>query len=431
MSMKETFEKIKALPEAQKALDFIKKDLDLNWEQHQELTLIPAFSLYEAEKAARFKEMCEEIGYVMEDDEVHNIYTTIKGTGNGPTVYITAHIDTVFPLDTPLAITLKEDGKYYCPGIGDDTASLANILTLMRAFKESGIKLKGDVIIGGNVGEEGLGDLYGMKNFFGKKEHAEGVDGFLSIDGCGNSITYGGTGSYRYKVTFSNCGGHSHGDFGMPNPIHAMGRVISKFADMEVPTKPYTSFSIGVVDGGTSVNSIAVQCSMLVDMRSRDKVELDKVDAMFKKIVAEGVAEENARWDRDREKMRTAPTYKGSDEADKVVNVEIQKVGDRPAGQQPFEATIVQATAEAYRAMGFEPKFNESSSVDANVPISMGIPGLAIGGGGSQGNAHSKNEWYAPTPDKAEGTFKLFLLVCGLCGVDGVSEPMLPVRNPK
>ena len=200
---------------------------------------------------------------------------------------------------------------------------------------------------------------------------------------------------------------------------------------MEVPTKPYTSFSIGVVDGGTSVNSIAVQCSMLVDMRSRDKVELDKVDAMFKKIVAEGVAEENARWDRDREKMRTAPTYKGSDEADKVVNVEIQKVGDRPAGQQPFEATIVQATAEAYRAMGFEPKFNESSSVDANVPISMGIPGLAIGGGGSQGNAHSKNEWYAPTPDKAEGTFKLFLLVCGLCGVDGVSEPMLPVRNPK
>ena len=120
-----------------------------------------------------------------------------------------------------------------------------------------------------------------------------------------------------------------------------------------------------------------------------------------------------------------------ADEADKVVNVEIEKVGDRPAGQQPIDCDIVQATAEAYRVMGFEPRFNASSSVDANVPISMGIPGLAIGGGGSQGNAHSKNEWYAPTDDKAEGTFKLFLLLCGLCGVEGVSEPMLPIRNPK
>ena len=426
--MKELFEKLQQVPEFKKAYEILKAEEDRTWKEHQELVLIPAFSLHEEKKADRYQEMLEAEGFKTTRDAVNNVYYTFKGTDpNAPTVYMTAHIDTVFPLDTPLAITEK-DGKFYCPGIGDDTASLAQVFGIMRAIKGSGLKFKGDLIIGGNVGEEGLGDLYGMKHFF-FKDHTSGIDGFLTVDGNGNHVTYGGTGSYRYEVTFSGPGGPSNGDFGMPNPIHAIGRAIAKFAELDVPNSPKTTFSIGVVNGGTSVNSIAISCKMLVDMRSNGKKELDEVDAKFHKLIAEAVAEENGRWAKDKEKFSDKFSRPGTKPlCERIVEVDVKKVGDRPVGNQNFEDTIVQAAKNAYESMGLEPSFSPAGSVDANIPISIGIPGLAVGCGGQAGGAHSASEWYIPD-NISQGQAKLILLLMGLLGVEGVSDPLLPKRG--
>ena len=426
--MKELFEKLRQLPEYRKAFQILKAEEDRTWREHQELVLIPAFSRFEEKRADRFQEMLEDEGFRTTRDAVNNVYFTFKGSDpDAPTVYMTAHLDTVFPMDTPLAVTFR-DGKYYCPGIGDDTASLAQVFGIMRAIRGSGLRFKGDLIIGGNVGEEGLGDLYGMKHFF-LKDHPSGIDGFITVDSNGNHITYGGTGSYRYEVAFSGPGGHSNGDFGMPNPIHAMGRAIAKFAELDVPDSPKTTFSVGVVDGGTSVNSIAVSCRMLVDMRSNGKAELDELDAKFRRLVAEAAAEENARWMKDREKYSdkfTRPGFKPL--CERVVEVSVTKVGDRPVGNQAFEDTIVQAAKAAYESLGIEPTFHAAGSLDANIPISLGIPGLGVGGGGQTGGGHSAAEWYIPS-DVAQGQIKLILLLMGLLGVEGVSDPLLPKRG--
>ncbi|MBQ4371548.1 MAG: M20/M25/M40 family metallo-hydrolase [Firmicutes bacterium] len=428
--MKEVFEKILADAKVQKAKELMIKDDPKTWEQLQELVLIPAFSRFEEKRADRFQEMVEAEGFKTERDEVNNVYTTIKGSDpKAPTVFITAHLDTVFPMDTKLEIVEREPGKFYCPGIGDDTSNLAQVLTLLRAIRDSGLKFKGDLIIGGNVGEEGLGDLYGMKAFFGKKENLDKVDAYITMDGGPGSIGYLGTGSYRYKVTFKGPGGHSQGNFGMPNPIHAMGRAIAKFADMKPPTEPQTTFSVGVVNGGTSVNSIAIECSMLVDMRSNGKAELDAEDAQFHKILKEAVEEENGRWVRDRALYSDVFTRPGQAPwCDRKVELVVEKVGDRPVARQNADDPIVVAGLEAYKAAGVDVTLSGPGSGDFNVPISMGVPSVGVGGGGFGGGAHSKDEWYSPV-DVGKGLFKILVMLCGYLGVDGVSDPLIPKKG--
>jgi acetylornithine deacetylase/succinyl-diaminopimelate desuccinylase-like protein len=428
--MKKTYEILKDLPEIKKAAQILKQDEEHTFEQLKELVLIPAFSRHEEVRAKRYREMMEAEGFEVTEDEVHNVYTVIKGSGGGPVLYVTGHLDTVFPLDTPLEVVEKEPGKFYCPGIGDDTSALAQNLALMRAFRDSGIKLKGDLIIGGNVGEEGLGDLYGVRNFFGKEENLKLVDGFISVDGQGPSVTYGGTGSYRYKVSFSNQGGHSNGDFGMPNPIHAMGRAIAKIADVKTPNPPWTTFAVGVVDGGTSVNSIAHDCEFLLDIRSNGKAELDAANEEIMKCITDAVAEENARWKRDEEYYAHDSGNKKNPvpRADRVVELKIEKMGDRPVGNQSLDDPIVKAALTLYEVCGEKAVTNANGSTDANIPISLGIPGLAVGRSGKGAGSHSRAEWFSPE-GMAEGEAELFLMICGLLGVDGVTEPLLPVRE--
>ncbi|MBR0138867.1 MAG: M20/M25/M40 family metallo-hydrolase [Firmicutes bacterium] len=427
--MKQTYEKLMASGLLKKARELMKADEAHTWEQHQELVLIPAFSRHEELRSKRFAEMLRAEGCEVTVDEVNNVYTTIKGAGDGPTVYMTAHIDTVFPMETPLAIR-KEGERYYCPGIGDDTAQLAQILTLVRVIRDSGVRFKGDLIIGGNVGEEGLGDLYGVRHFFSKKENADLVDGFITFDGSSTGIVTGGTGSYRYKVSFKGPGGHSYGDFGMPNPILAMGRAIALFAEMKPPKTPKTTFSVGVVEGGTSVNSIPFACSMLVDMRSEGKASLDAEDARFKEVVAQAVEEENARWINDRELYSDRYSRPGAVPlCEKKVEAVIEQLGNRPVGElQPDDSPIVAASVAAFKAVGIEPSMRGCSSTDANIPISMGIPAVGMGGGGKGGGAHSAGEWFDPT-DITSGLFKNYVLLCGLLGVEGLTEPLLPKRD--
>ena len=406
----------------QEATAFIEKDERNTIAQQLELVQIPAFSNHEERRARRFKELMEAEGYSAQMDEVNNVYTVIPGAGSGPTLYVSAHLDTVFPLDTPLNPRL-EKGVIHCPGISDDTRGLAEILALLRVFRKTGIQPVGTLILGGNVGEEGLGNLRGMRHFF--QNHKDKIDGFFSIDGAGTGYTYGGTGSVRYKVTFRGPGGHSYGDFGCVNPVHAMGRAIALIGELRTPEIPKTTFNVGVVEGGTSVNAIAYECSMLVDMRSDEQAELDKLHQEILECIRQGTEQENQRWESERTWNRNlfGRTYDPSAR----ITVEFEKVGDRPCGNQSQESPIVQTVVEAYQALGVDPPAVAHSSTDANIPLSLHIPAVTISGGGRSGNCHSLNEWF-DTTDSFKGTQRILLAVLGCTGLRGISTPLLPKR---
>jgi tripeptide aminopeptidase len=302
----------------------------------------------------------------------------------------------------------EKDGKLYAPGISDNSRGLAALLSILRAFPAAGIKTAGDILFCGNVGEEGLGDLRGVKALFRDHKH---IDGFISIDSAGTgSIIFRGTGSHRYEITYKGPGGHSYSAFGLPSATHALGRAVAKIADLKTPQKPKTTFTVGTVRGGTSVNSIAAEASMQVDMRSNREKELSELEARFLDIVKAAAAEENARW--------------GSDK----MTVQINRVGGRPAGSQPPDAVIVQAAWASAEAMGQKPKLAEAGSTDSNLPISLGIPAITVGGGGKDGRTHSPAEWFDPA-DAYLGPQRIFLTIIGLVGLEGVSPPLLPRRE--
>jgi acetylornithine deacetylase/succinyl-diaminopimelate desuccinylase-like protein len=260
----------------------------------------------------------------------------------------------------------------------------------------------------GNVGEEGLGDLRGVKALFRDNKD---IDGFISIDGTDvNKITYLATGSHRYEVTFSGPGGHSFAAFGRPSAIHAMGRAITHIADLTTPADPKTTFTVGVVSGGTSVNSIAAEAKLLMDMRSNRGKELLEFEAKFFDALKQGAAEENARWKSDK------------------ITVQTKLVGDRPAGVQPSDSGIVQAAWASAKALGQKPALASGSSTDSNLPISLGIPAVTLGGGGKEDNNHSPSEWFDPT-DAYLGPQRVFLAILGLTGVEGTTAPLLSKRK--
>lgn len=385
-----------------KAIHFIKEDDERTLKEHLELCEIPAPSHNEERRALYVKNIFEETGLDnVKIDEIWNVMGTIHGTGNGPVVMLAAHTDTVFPIETELKVR-KEGNVYYCPGINDDTRAVAELFTIARAMKASGIKAQGDIIFCANVCEEGLGDLKGVKHIF---ENPNSIDAFVSIDNpVTGGIVYTATGSHRYEVTFRGCGGHSFADFGLPNPIHAMGRAINTISQFQVPKVPKTTFNVGIVEGGTSVNTIPASCSMLVDIRSDSSEELDRLSLELKQAVYLAVQEENKRW-----------------EFSESVAAEITMKGNRPAGIQPKDCTIVKTAWEAAQLLGIEPELRDESSTDANIPISMGIPAITVGRGGKEGKVHTIHEWFEPE-DAFLGPQKDLLLILGLAGLDGCLE---------
>ena len=423
LSIEESVKELHDSMKMQEAFAFVKEDAEHTLEQQLKLVKIPSPSNHEEEKAKYFKELMEAEGCSAEIDDVWNVFTRIKGTGEGPTVCITAHTDTVFPLDTPLEITEK-DGRYTCPGIGDDTRGLAEILSILRTIKKCGLKPKGDIIIGSNVCEEGLGDLKGTRNFF--KNHAKEVDGFISIDGIGSVVIYGGTGSLRYRVTFRGPGGHSYGSFGLVNPIFAMGRAINNISEIRTPLSPKTTFCVGVVEGGMSVNSIASECSMLVDLRSDGKNELDELNQKFQACIKKAVEDENNRWTEERKVKQGGMGWCFDRNA--RITVELELLGNRPVGNQPIDCPIVQAAADACNVMGTAPEYMPNGSTDANIPISLGIPAISVNGGGKSAGMHSTKEWFEPK-DSYIGVQRNLLTLFALTGLDGASEPMLAKRK--
>jgi acetylornithine deacetylase/succinyl-diaminopimelate desuccinylase-like protein len=343
-----------------------------------ELTEIPAPPFEEQARAERFAEMLREAGLTdVTIDEVGNAIGRRPGRSGERVIAYAAHLDTVFPAETDVTVRF-DDEKMYAPGIGDNTRGLVTILGVLRAMEHAGIETEADVLFIGNVGEEGLGDLRGVKHLF--RDGAPRIDTLIAVDGGESSrIVYGGVGSHRYRVTFSGPGGHSWGAYGLANPHHALGRAIQIF-DENAPavtgSGEKTSHNVGRIGGGTSVNSIPFESWMEIDMRSGSQDKLDDIDAVLQAAVEQALQEENAgRLD-------------GPE-----LTVEVKRVGTRPAAMQSATNPVVQRAMAATVAFGVQPSLRISST-DANLPISKGIPAVTMSRGGVSGASHSPDEWW-------------------------------------
>jgi tripeptide aminopeptidase len=403
-------EAILANPRIAKSLDDIKTDDERTFAEQKRITEIPSPPFKEKVRAEYYWKRMQELGFKDASiDSEGNVIALRKGSGGGrPRLVVSAHLDTVFPEGTD--VTVKEkDGAIVAPGIGDDSRGLAAMLSMIKAMNESQVATVGDILFVGTVGEEELGNLRGVKALF--RDHAD-IDGFISIDGLGiTRVVNQATGSHRYEFIFKGPGGHSFQEFGLPSAIHAMGRAIAKISELQTPTDPKTTFTVGTVTGGTSVNAIAAEAKMAVDMRSNSEEELLKLEARLLELVKEAVADENARWKSDK------------------ISVEARLIGDRPAGVVAMDSPIVEATKRAVGAVAHGPRPTfAGSSTDSNIAMSLGIPAVTIGGGGEGGNWHSRNEWYKPV-NAWYGPQNALLTALILTGLEGVTKPALVVRK--
>lgn len=341
------------------------------------LTQIPSPPFKEQARAEKFRTLLQASGVdSIWTDNAGNVIALRRGTTGKKTIVIEGHLDTVFPEGTD--VTVKQHGDtLLAPGISDDTRALSVVLTLLKSMNRTNIKTEANILFVGTTGEEGLGDLRGVKQLFNSGQK---IDTYISVDGgpLGN-IVYGAVGSRRYRVTFKGDGGHSYGAFGMVNPHNATARAIQHFiseADTFTRKGPKTTYNIGRLGGGTSVNAIPFESWMEVDMRSESAASLAMIDSMLKKAVQLGLKEENA--------MKRS----GRD-----LTVSVDLIGERPTGTQDPTIPLIQHAGAAALYMGATPRLSFSST-NANVPISKGVPGITIWIGGKGGGAHSLNEWW-------------------------------------
>ncbi len=370
------------------------------------LTEIPAPPFKEAERGKALLEMWKAAGLsdVQMDAEgnVTGVRAGTKTQGKGPYVVLAAHQDTVFPEGTNVKVR-REGTKLMAPGIGDDTRSLAVLLAYMRALDAAKIKTKADILFVANVGEEGPGDLRGTRFLFNKGPYKGRISAFFSMDGTDPSrVVDRGVGSKRYRVTFKGPGGHSYGAFGIVNPMAAMSKSVVDLYAIQTPADPKTTYSASVTGGGTSVNSIPNEVYMEFDMRSESAAELAKLDQKLVGILDSAVAGENA----------ARNTRFGK------VSYDAKVIGERPAGATDPKADIVRVTQAAISALGFKPE-HEASSTDSNVPMSLGIPAVTIGSGGTAGRAHALDEWIDVEKDASVKGMQVGLAaLLGVAGVD-------------
>jgi acetylornithine deacetylase/succinyl-diaminopimelate desuccinylase-like protein len=381
-------------PAVKSALEAAKRNEPRFIEEQIRICEIPAPPFHEDVRGKELARLFQEAGLEgVHIDKVGNVIGVRPGASPRPNFVLAAHLDTVFPEGTDVHV--KRNGSILKgPGIGDDCRGLVVLLGVIRALKDASVKTPGTITFVADVGEEGLGDLRGTKNLFDDSLRGQ-IDKFVSIDGTGLSVTNVGVGSYRYRASFKGPGGHSFGAFGMANPIQAMGRAIAKIDAFEVPTSPKTTFNVGRVGGGTSVNAIPFECWMEVDMRSADKNSLEAVNTKYNLAVSQAVEEENRRWN------NRGP-----------ISVANELVGLRPAGSTPADSAIVITASAVSKLFGFGGRLGEGST-DSNVPMNRGIPAVTIGGGGMGMGAHGSDETY-DTTDSWKGTQRALLLAVAL-----------------
>ncbi len=389
-----------AAPDVAAALERV-KELE-PWVIDQQISLceVEAPPFKEQKRAEAYKAVFESIGLKnVRIDAVGNVLGERPGTGgpSAPHLVFSAHLDTVFPEGTDVGVTRKGN-VLVGPGIGDDCRGLAVVLGVVRALDDAKVATPGTITFVGTVGEEGLGDLRGVKHLFSTELKGK-IDRFVSVDGSGYGITHVAVGSKRYRVTYKGPGGHSYGAFGNANPIHALGRAIEAISRFTVPASPKTTFNVGRVGGGTSVNSIPFEAWMEVDMRSVSPEALGTLEKRFLDEVQGALRAENARWN-----------GRGA------ITVDVAVVGDRPAGRIPDDEPVVRAAVSVTRMLGLPVSLDEGST-DANVPINLRIPAITIDGGGRGTGAHSLDETF-DTTDSWKGTQRALLVAIALAGRD-------------
>lgn len=334
----------------------------------QRICAVPAPTGQEHERARFVASLWQERNYAPEIDAVGNVYVTRRGSkAQAPILMLLAHTDTVFPAATPIVIK-REGDKLYGPGISDNSVSVASMLHTVDMLDELGMQTATDIIAVANVGEEGLGNLLGARTAV--ERYREQLGAVLVIDGGLGHITHGAVGSKRWRITVRGPGGHSYGSFGTPSAIHGLSKIIAAVADLHVPQNPKTTFNVGTIEGGTSVNTIAAEASALLDMRSTD---VDTLNRLAEK--ARGLIEQRA----------------GSG-----LQVAIEVLGERPAGQRSLSDPLVQLAGEVLRWLDIEPRYG-TSSTDANIPISLNIPTVCIGVTHGE-HAHTLQEYFTISP---------------------------------
>ncbi len=395
-------------PGIKKAFEAIKSWNSWIVENQVQLCEIPAPPFKEQARGIEFRKRMIALGYRdTKIDAAGNVIAERAGKGGGPTIMIAGHLDTVFPEGTDVKVKrtgTRMDGA----GIGDDCRGLVVILSIARALNEAKIETRGKVILVADVGEEGPGNLRGMRELFNNGYKGK-VDQFISVDGLGFRVAARAVGSKRYNVVFTGPGGHSYGAFArVPSAIHAMGRAVANIGDLVPPTGIKTTFNVGIVKGGTSVNTISPDASMEVDMRSESVDNLEKMDQLIHGAIEKGLAAENARW--------TAATEK--------IKVKYDTIGIRPVGRVPQSDStpIIKVALDAAKAIG-ETSGTDAGSTDSNLAMSMGIPAMTIGGGGKGGNAHAAGEWYDDGPSGYKGPQWALLIVAALAGIARTTTP--------
>jgi acetylornithine deacetylase/succinyl-diaminopimelate desuccinylase-like protein len=386
-------------PHVARALRFFETKADEITEEHIRICSIPASPFGEQERAEYFSRKFSELGLSeVEIDEEGNCLGLLRGASRSPLMVVSAHLDTVFSADTNFNV-VRRNGKLFAPGIADDGCGLAALIALIQAIQSERIPIEGSILFVGTVGEEGEGNLRGVRHLFTKGRWAKHVDSFLSFDGPGlDRITNRALGSHRYRVVVTGPGGHSWGDFGLPNPVHAIGRAISRLAAYPAPKEPRTTFNVGRIEGGRSINAIPSTASMEVDLRSAAEAELQRLDAFFRRAIRDAVDEENA--------TRRA--------GDPLLKLKVDLIGERPTGETPADSPLVELAMEATKLIGVDPRLDQSST-DSNLPISLGVPAITLGAGGSSAFSHSLDEWYDPR-GRDLGLKRGLLVILGMVG---------------
>lgn len=394
----QTIRQLAATPEVEQALRFFETNAGAITDEHIRICSIPATPFAEHERAeylaARFRQLgLEEVTI----DEEGNCIALHKGRSTSPLIVVSAHLDTVFENGTDFTVR-REGDRLLAPGIADDGCGLVALIAIVQALRAAEIQTEGSILFVGTVGEEGEGNLRGVRHLLTRGAWSrQKIDAFLSFDGPGiDRITNRALGSRRYRVEFAGPGGHSWGDFGLPNPVHAIGRAISRLAAYPAPKDPRTTFNVGSIEGGTSVNSIPARAAMEVDLRSAGDAELRRLDAFFRRAMKEAADDENA----------------ARRPGDVPLKLQLDLIGERPSGETPANSQLVKLAIESTRLLGVEPRLDQSST-DSNLPISLGIPAITLGAGGTSGSSHTLAEWYDPR-DRDKGLKRGLLVILGL-----------------
>ncbi len=404
--------KLAEKPEVKAAMEQAAREVDRAMEEQIELCEIEAPTFHEEVRAKRVAELMRAYGLTdVVTDPIGNVVGRRPGKGSGPVLALGAHMDTVFPAGTDVKVR-REGNIYRAPGIGDNCSGLRALLQILRMFNDQEIETEGDILFVGTVGEEGNGDIRGSKALFDGSRH---IDGFIAIDSTDvGRVLNGATGSHRWRLSIDGKGGHSYAEFGRcPSAIHAICRAGAKVGCFKVPADPKTTYTIGTIKGGTTVNTIAAHCEVEVDMRSVSNEELLKLEARVLKAFEEAVQEENDFWGITDESLKLKLTK--------------TQIGNRPAGMRPDDCPVLQTARSAQKVLGIELTKYMCSSTDANAPMSLGIPSTCLCSGGRGVNAHSVTEYFEKV-DTQLGPQLVFLTAAALTGACG-EKPVLPVRK--